>query len=243
MNRISFWSLKYLQFHNMSFHETTEHDYHRTPHSARRALKAGSSPDKLDWRDYGVVGEVHKQGSCNSCWAFAAAGSLEYWLKRSDPDAEVSVQSILDCTPKTYGCMGGLMENVFNYQGDFALGYAYKGKTGKCSRGKGVRAISHVDVEADVEEALAYMIHKWGPVSVAVDFSKQHGYKGGVIRADECTGDPHHAVLAVGYTPEYWIVKNSMGTDWGDKGYAYIQRGVNACGLDTYASVATGVKT
>ena len=48
-------------------------------------------------------------------------------------------------------------------------------------------------------------------------------------------------MLAVGYTPEYWIVKNSMGTDWGDKGYAYIERDVNACGLNTYASVATGV--
>ena len=133
------------------------------------------------------------------------------------------------------------MENVFDYKRDFSLGYSYKGKTGECHRGKGVHAVSHVDVEADVEAALAYMIHKWGPVTVAVDFSKQHGYKGGVITADQCTGDPHHAVLAVGYTPDYWIVKNSMGTDWGDKGYAYIQRGVNACGLNTYASVATGI--
>lgn len=231
MNRISFWSLKYLQFYNATFKGTT-----------RRSLKAGSFPDSLDWRDYGVVGPVHKQGSCNSCWAFSAAGSLEYWLKREDPDAEVSVQAILDCTPKTYGCMGGLMENVFDYKSNFPLGYSYTGRVGRCKVHKeGVRAISHAEVEENVEQALAYMIHKWGPVSVAVDFSKQHGYKGGVIKAEDCTGDPHHAVLAVGYTPEYWIVKNSMGTDWGDEGYAYIQRGVNACGLNTYASVATGI--
>jgi hypothetical protein len=30
-----------------------------------------------------------------------------------------------------------------------------------------------------------------------------------------------HAVALVGYTPDYFIVRNSWGTSWGDKGYAY----------------------
>jgi hypothetical protein len=30
-----------------------------------------------------------------------------------------------------------------------------------------------------------------------------------------------HAVALVGYTPDHFIVRNSWGTDWGDKGYAY----------------------
>ena len=30
-----------------------------------------------------------------------------------------------------------------------------------------------------------------------------------------------HAVCLVGYTPDYFIVRNSWGTSWGDKGYAY----------------------
>lgn len=214
---------------------------HLGDHPPRR-LHAQQTPDSLDWRVFGVVGPVKKQGSCNSCWAFSAAGSLEYWLKKENPDAEVNVQAVLDCTPRTYGCMGGLMENVFDFKHSFPLGYAYSGKTGKCTvQEEGVRAISHVEADGHAEESLAYMIHKWGPVSVAVDFSKQYRYKGGVIKADECKNDPHHAVLAVGYTPEYWIVKNSMGTEWGDEGYAYIERGKHACGIDTYASVATGV--
>lgn len=227
MNRLSFLSL------------LVSHDNHPS-----RRLFAKPTPDRVDWRDFGVVGPVRKQGGCNSCWAFSAAGSLEYWLKKERPDAEVNVQAVLDCTPKTYGCRGGLMENVFEYGHSFPVGYTYSGGVGKCSvRDEGVRAISHVEVDGHAEESLAYMIHKWGPVAVAVDFSKQHRYKGGVIKADECKNDPHHAVLAVGYTPEYWIVKNSMGTEWGDKGYAYIERGKHACGIDTYASVATGIKT
>jgi len=40
-----------------------------------------------------------------------------------------------------------------------------------------------------------------------------------------------HSVLAVGYTPlmdsdgvvrPFFIIKNSWGTDWGDKGYGYM---------------------
>ena len=110
MKRISFWTLKYLHYYNLTFPATIEHD----PIQHRRTLKEQwSIPDKLDWREYGVVGPVREQKDCNACWAFASAGSLDYWLKKSDPDAEVNVQSILDCTPKTYGCLGGLMENVF----------------------------------------------------------------------------------------------------------------------------------
>jgi C1A family cysteine protease len=34
-----------------------------------------------------------------------------------------------------------------------------------------------------------------------------------------------HAVTIVGYTPERFIVRNSWGTNWGDKGFAYASLG------------------
>jgi C1A family cysteine protease len=47
--------------------------------------------------------------------------------------------------------------------------------------------------------------------------------------------DVNHAVLAVGDGTEegvdYWIIKNSWGTAWGNKGYFKIKRGVNMCGI------------
>jgi len=41
----------------------------------------------------------------------------------------------------------------------------------------------------------------------------------------------NHAVLAVGYTDSYYVVKNSWGNGWGAKGYIWMARGKNLCGM------------
>ncbi|EEQ97844.1 falcipain 2B precursor, putative, partial [Perkinsus marinus ATCC 50983] len=72
--------------------------------------------------------------------------------------------------------------------------------------------------------ALLAAIALSGPVSVAIDAGSrafQH-YGGGVLNSP-CNTTLNHGVLAVGYdleAPEpYYLVKNSWGATWGDKGY------------------------
>ena len=56
--------------------------------------------------------------------------------------------------------------------------------------------------------------------------------KGDVVSYPEVVGGCDHAVLIVGYTPTYYIVRNSHGTSWGDGGYFLIQRDTNSCGIE-----------
>jgi C1A family cysteine protease len=80
------------------------------------------------------------------------------------------------------------------------------------------------------------------PVSVTIDASKLifHNYTGGVISGTGCGTSLDHAVTAVGYGTDevtgldYYLVRNSWGSAWGDKGYVKIARegdGYGVCGI------------
>ena len=67
-------------------------------------------------------------------------------------------------------------------------------------------------------------------------------YKSGIWSNPECQGEgsSNHAVLVVGYGSDngndYWLIKNSWGTGWGENGYLRLARNRNMCGVAKYAS-------
>jgi C1A family cysteine protease len=66
-------------------------------------------------------------------------------------------------------------------------------------------------------------------------------YSSGVFSDPLCSQTVvNHAMAVVGYGTDpnskmdYWIVRNSWGTNWGMKGYMKMARNVNMCAIASY---------
>eukprot|EP01088_Endostelium_zonatum_P006921 TRINITY_DN19062_c0_g1_i1.p1 TRINITY_DN19062_c0_g1~~TRINITY_DN19062_c0_g1_i1.p1 ORF type:complete len:232 (-),score=38.21 TRINITY_DN19062_c0_g1_i1:72-767(-) len=93
-----------------------------------------------------------------------------------------------------------------------------------------------VPVPANPED-IQRAILKYGPIVSLVDAATWELYAGGIIMANTCHKVLDDTVTIIGWGSQngvaYWIVQNSWGAQWGQNGYAYVQRGVNACGIET----------
>ena len=76
------------------------------------------------------------------------------------------------------------------------------------------------------------MLSSGYPVHVGMNTGKafQSLGRSGVLDVSEKPSGDHgrHAMLIVGYTGNYFIIKNSWGEGWGDKGYAYVPKKILA---------------
>jgi len=164
----------------------------------------------------------------------------------------LSEQNLVDCDDNDSGCGGGLMDRAFSYikqNGgiDTEKSYPYKGVDGKCRFSKsnvGAKVTGFKDIPSEDENALRQAVQTVGPISVAIwaDFPGFRFYKSGVLVTDDCPdGALDHGVLAVGYgtlgKQDYWLVKNSWGASWGNKGYILMARNHdNMCGIASKSS-------
>ena len=235
---------------------------------AKDELSLTNVPESIDWVNNGAVTPVKNQGQCGSCWSFSTTGALEgaYYIKNGVLDS-FSEQQLVDCDTrknggKDMGCNGGLMDNAFSWiekNGGLCTeeDYAYTSGTTKtagtcdtsCTVVSGSEIISYTDVKAnsdnDMMSALAQQ-----PVSIAIQADQKDFqlYKSGVFTGS-CGTKLDHGVLVVGYGSldgdDYYRVKNSWGTTWGDNGYIYLGRGdkfnngSGQCGMLMQASYPT----
>lgn len=214
-------------------------------------------PSSIDWRTQGIVSPVKNQGSCGSCWTFSTTGCLESHmaLKTKSSPPSLSEQQLVDCAGAfdNHGCNGGLPSHAFEYI-KYSKGinseydYPYEGVDRPCryktDRVNATVPGGSVNITAYNETELLVTVGTVGPVSIAFQVASDfHFYSGGVYSSNICKNGPqdvNHAVLVVGYGNEngtdYWIIKNSWGESWGEKGYFRMQRGVNMCGIADCAS-------
>ena len=93
---------------------------------------------------------------------------------------------------------------------------------------------------ANDQDAVMTHLAEVGPLGVAVYASGWGSYGGGIYSG--CSYDSNialnHAVQLVGYGSDtdgdYWIVRNSWGSSWGESGYIRLAREASAqCGTDS----------
>jgi len=224
----------------------------------RHRILSTANPTSIDWRTLGAVTPVKNQGQCGSCWAFSTVVSLEGQSAKKYNLTSYSEQDLVDCVRNVVlpgqtdtccdGCQGGLMDSAFEFMitkqdglDDTESSYPYKGVDGSCSFKAGnagpASVKSFTDITQGDENSLKDAVANVGPVSVAVDANTfWQLYGGGVFKPLFCNKDKlNHGVAAVGYgvagSDEYWIIKNSWGSTWGEKGYMRMRLGSNECGV------------
>ncbi|CAB3380105.1 Hypothetical predicted protein [Cloeon dipterum] len=207
-------------------------------------------PKEVDWRKRGAVTPVKDQGPCASCWAFGTTAALEshYVIQMKNNLTDLSEQSLLDCDTHSFGCNGGLTSNAFKFVAKHGIArevdYPYTHVKGPCQcKEKGCS--DHPKIGKILqgrfrkEETLMEVVAFFGPVAFVFDGSVASflQYKKGVYSASDCRANTKsHSMAIVGYGTEngqdYWLVKNSWGYGWGDKGYIKIARNKNNfCGV------------
>jgi len=169
-----------------------------------------------------------------------------------------SEQQFVDCATAqwdNYGCNGGLSANAFEYGTTHTIeleaDYPYTAVDGTCAydEAKGVITVtewSWVYPRQSPDALKAALTIQPTSVSVDANCTAFHSYTSGVLTSEAgCGTSLDHAIMAVGWGSEngvdYWLVKNSWGSDWGEEGYIKIgiEDGVGVVGIQTRPVVAS----
>ena len=193
----------------------------------------------------GLVTAVRNQANCGSCVAFATTAVLETNLLKAGASMDgldISDQHLVDCGYGTYayGCDGAsghgyasfyneegkemIHENIYPYvmmeNNYYCIQTTYWHPGYKIEKGLW-------DYDCSDEEMMK-LIYEYGAISTGVGVDDGFSYYSSGVY-DTCTSNStNHAVVIVGWGTEngidYWIIKNSWGSWWGEQGYIRVKR-------------------
>ena len=252
---------KHVLGHN-KFSDWTKHEYQQLlgfkpitekeiEGETAQELGVSDLPESINWVTKGAVNPVQNQGNCGSCWAFSAVGEMEgAHFVATNKLIKLSEQQCLDCSRGAHGCRGGWQKNCYEYAETQAMeseaDYPYTTIVDMCFAYKTPQVMvkSYGIVPAhSVSQLKARLAQQPVAVTIEADQPVFQQYKSGIIDTPYCGTSLDHAVLAVGYGSEngtdYYLVKNSWGTDWGEQGYVRIAAkadGPGVCGIQMYSS-------
>ena len=204
------------------------------PGSALPHVNTGVKHAGVDWRARRVVTPVISQGQCGDSPYWGAVNALESaWSLAGNALVPLSVQQVTDCSRSfgISGCGGGYMSYTYDYliKGSkgimSAADYPYTATDGPCKFKPyqitaTLRAYHEIDAR-DCDGLLNALGYR--PVASAIAATYIASYQSGIYNDPRCGVNINHGVSLVGYGTEghhdYWIVRNSWGSEWGELGY------------------------
>jgi C1A family cysteine protease len=206
-------------------------------------LDAELAPETFDWRNVegkNFVSPVLDQGRCGSCVAFSAVATFETQLNVSAGDTtspwQLSPQYVFSCGGGacSFGWYPASAAKFLVSKGtpdQACMPYASgaHGDDTKCqaacsdvsSRAMKARAFTTPSKGALAVNAVKEALKK-GPLMTSMTvYDDFMYYTGGIYKHVTGGVAGGHAVSIVGFSDEHesWIVRNSWGTGWGDKGF------------------------
>lgn len=214
----------------------------------------------VDWRPrLNSSAFVKDQGECGSCWAMASVGALEMHaeLTMKRHPRQLAVQQLVDCVENPNqcggqgGCSGATAELAFDYvhrhgisdAGEYSVDFSKPERCRPLNHKPYLQAAGFVHLPPNKLTALMHAVATKGPVVVSVDATDWGPYGTGVF--DGCQKDAvvNHAVVLIGYghdsklQEDYWILRNSWGTTWGEQGLIRLLRHSSDEGDQGYCGV------
>mmetsp|Transcript_93160 Transcript_93160/g.221613 ORF Transcript_93160/g.221613 Transcript_93160/m.221613 type:complete len:372 (-) Transcript_93160:150-1265(-) len=221
----------------------------------------------VDWgQSLGSVAKVKEQGACGSCWAVAAIGALEMHAELSlkKEIGALSSNQVKDCSKNprhcggTGGCEGSTSELAYAFmqENGIALDATYVGDKDRDQHCREVQPYLRVGgfQPLPVNKLMPLMdaVSTKGPVVVSIDAGGWNYYGGGIYDSCERDAVVNHAVVLIGYghdseqNKDYWLIRNSWGESWGEKGFIRLLRhsvdtgDAGYCGIDRKPKEGTG---
>ncbi|XP_013194186.1 uncharacterized protein LOC106137817 [Amyelois transitella] len=215
------------------------------------------SVKSFDWREFNAISPIKDQTFlCGSCYAFTSAAAIEstFYIHNGCKGQvkEISEQAIIDCTWTSdenignSGCDSGDLYYTFSYIKKFGVptrdSYGpYLAMEGVCqiNAGKKIKISDFTKIPKNKGKIQKALI-KNGPLAIALNGRPKTFifYSKGVYDNANCANentDLTHGVTLVGFGEEsgkeYWILKNSYGVKWGEKGFMRIASHSNICGV------------
>jgi len=148
---------------------------------------------------------------------------------------DLAEQHMVSCADDAYGCSGGFMTSA-----QFAVvkgitdeaSFPYTARDSRCrsrlevkAKAAGYTLLGTPRKKPTIEEIKTALVTK-SPLFITV-MAGGRGWTGSTGEVTSCRrrGGTNHMIILVGYDETGWIIRNSWGANWGDKGYAHIKYG------------------